>query len=377
MGGPGTSRYRLAASCTGSSVAQWLHRLSRLDLTHPTHVYAELNNDCNSRCIMCDMWRQAENAEIPGADWIAALTTLRSVCRTCKVSFSGGEVFLKKDVWEIFSACDRSGIPFGIVTNGILLTADNVDRYLAFHPSSLSVSLDSLKRGTYERLRGSDALPRVLDNLASLMERVSGARAAPRVTIKTVVSSGNLGELPGLAAYAHELGVSGIVFDPIKRRREPFLNGTVPEFERLFDMDAEHLAHVSSELSDMKRRGYPILNSHDNMRQWLGCGDRSVRATCSVPLTSMYVNRYGQVRLCDYRGPSVGTIRRDAAAAERGSDLRRMWGSRATRALRRQLAACSEPCVYCVRRGFADYLRLFQAYGKTPAARTRLLPGSD
>jgi MoaA/NifB/PqqE/SkfB family radical SAM enzyme len=361
------SRYRLGISCLGSFVASGVYRSTGVDMTYPTHVYAMVNNECNSRCVMCDMWRYDDKAEIPAHFWIDALRGLRSSLRAVKVSFSGGEVFLKTDIFEILRGCADAGIPFGVVTNGILLTPENVERYLECRPMNLSVSIDSLDPVIYGEIRGTSSLQRVRANMESLMDRLEHVGSNLRVTLKTVVNRKNLPELGALAAYAQQMGLAGITFDPIKRTREPFTTSFVREFEDIFAMESDSLREAADELIGLKRSGYPILNSEANMREWIHYADSRANDVCTVPLNSLYVDRLGDVRICDFRGDSIGNIQE--------SDLRLMWRQPQTQSVRKELVGCDQPCVYCVRRGMKDYLSVFLAYGKRRPRRPRAVDG--
>ena len=185
------SRYRRAASILGSEMASSLYLSTGIDTTYPVQVIAKLTNACNSRCEMCGKWRRMENVEIPARHWVKALQGLKSRIRPVMANFVGGEVLLKEDVFEIFRACADAGIPFGMTTNGILLTEGNCESYLECRPMNLTVSLDSLNPDTYEYIRGVSRLELVLENIEALMARLASTGSSLRVRLNTVVNAKN------------------------------------------------------------------------------------------------------------------------------------------------------------------------------------------
>ena len=86
-----------------------------------------------------------------------------------------------------------------LVTNGTRLTPDFIAR-LGKLPISISVSLGSLDRDTYRRIRGRDQLPRVLAGLELLAE-FSGTKY-----LTCIVSEANRDDSLGAAAFARKIG---------------------------------------------------------------------------------------------------------------------------------------------------------------------------
>jgi MoaA/NifB/PqqE/SkfB family radical SAM enzyme len=212
------------------------YKIFGIDFTYPIKVNAQLNNECNSKCNMCDVWHQNKR-ELPASFWIGALQKLKLSFGNFNVAFAGGEVLLKNDVYEIFEFCHDNKIPFSITTNGKLLTAYHLDRLLKLSPVNINISIDSLDPTVYSRIRGVNFLESVKSNIDYLMMCIERKSSDTKVFLKTVVNNLNLNELHSIANYASDMKVAGITFDPIRRQRKIFLEGEIDEFEIMANVD--------------------------------------------------------------------------------------------------------------------------------------------
>lgn len=344
---------KVAVNNFGSIFAADIYQKTGIDFTYPSQIYAQVNTACNSKCPMCNVWRE-KDVELPAGIWIEWLKNVRSFIGPYKICFAGGEVFLKKDIFDIFEYCSKEKVPFGITTNGILLTKENIHRFLDLNPLNINISMDSMDEELYNQLRGVPALNLIKSNIEYLMEYIEKNKSHVKVSFKTVISSKNLNQLAGIAEYARKMNIMGITYDPIKKRRKIFEESNIPEFEEIYAIDKNKLKEVIEELVHMKRNGYNILNSEENMQQWLNYDKKGLSRKCDVPLRNLVVNSDGNIHLCDFNDISVSNIKdSDFASAWKKSDVKR---------IKAELTNCKNNCQYCMKRGFKDYLKLFLKY---------------
>ncbi len=342
---------KLGISNFRSIIANNVYLKSGLNFTYPVHVYAQVNSQCNSKCKMCKIWRE-DKSELPASIWIKALKDIRPLIGNLKVSFTGGEVLLKKDILEVFEFCNKENIVFGMTTNGILLNKSNVEKFLDMDPFNLNISLDTFDPETYLKIRGVHGLEKVLANIDYLVEYRKKINSKVIINIKTIVCKENLYELDKIAEYAKEKNFAGVTFQPlVKETRELETN---VESEEMFKVDKKNLLSMTDKLIEMKGRGYDILNSIENMRQWPDYFDGKIvidrTNPCTVPLRNLYIFPEGGVQLCDYIHTKVGNIAEDS--------LRAILNSEKTANLKKELIHCKRSCLYCVQRTFKDYLTL-------------------
>ena len=342
---------KLGLSTFRSIIANNIYLKLGVDFTYPVHVYVQINSKCNSKCKMCKIWREDTN-ELPASIWIKALKEIRPHIGNLKVSFTGGEVLLKKDIFEMFEACNKENILFGMTTNGILLNKTNIERFLDLDPFNLNISLDTFDPDTYFNIRGVRSLEKVLANIDYLVEYRKKINSRVIINLKTMVCRENLHELDKIAEYARKKNFVGVTYQPlVKETRELETND---ESEEMFNVDKKDLFYMIDKLIDMKRNGYDILNSEANIRRWPDYFDGTIvidrTNPCLVPLRNLYIFPEGDVQLCDYIHTKVGNIAHE--------NLRTILDSERTAKLKKELVCCKRSCVYCVQRTIKDYITL-------------------
>ncbi len=349
---------KLGISNIRSIVANNIYLKTGLDFTYPVHIYATILFQCNSLCKMCTVWRH-DKFELPASVWIKTFKNLRPFIGSLKVSFTGGEVLLKKDIFEIFEFCNKANIIFGITTNAILLDKKNVERLIDLKPFNINISVDSVVSEIYHEIRGVDALDKIKANIDYLMEYKEKVGSDTIINIKSIVCKENLGFLDKTVEYAKEKNFTGITFDPIVKVRE--------EAEEMFKVDKKILPHMIDKLIQMKKEGYNILNSEESIRQWVNYFDdiaimRNSRQ-CLVPLRSLYIFPKGNVKLCEYVDTVIGNIKND--------DIKSLLHSKKTRELKKEMVNCKRSCAYCVKRTIKDYFTLVSKF-ITPSKKTSI-----
>lgn len=330
-----------------------IYKYFKVDYAHPTRVIAQLNNDCNSKCNMCDVWRQSKK-ELPASLWITALKNLKSSLRYFHVGFACGEILLKDDVFEVFEFCHNAQLPYTITTNGKLLTPINIERLLDLRPLNINISIDSLESEVYKKIRGVSFIEDVKSNIDYLMTYIKANSLTTKVFFKTVVNNLNLVELPSIALYSKEMNVAGITFDPIRRRRDIFFENKIDSFERMANINMFALQDSVEKLVKLKKEGVNILNSERRMKQWFKSNGLEKIIFCSTPLRDIYINNEGYIRLCDYSNMNIGNIASDNISLVINSEMARVE--------KKKLTQCKNPCDYCIHRNVFDYYSIFRSY---------------
>jgi cyclic pyranopterin phosphate synthase len=136
-----------------------------------------------------------------------------------KVRITGGEPFLRDDIFDIIGFSHDSGIEnINVTTNGFL-QHDDIERIVESRLSGVNISLDTLNREKYRRLTGVDGLD-VVVNTIQVLSRVK------RVKLNTVLmKTVNFDEIEDLILFAKNnnavirfielmpIGVANQIFD--------------------------------------------------------------------------------------------------------------------------------------------------------------------
>ena len=161
----------------------------------------ELDLRCNLRCLHC--YRDGDwPSDILNTDEVKSVLDQVAAAGTIWMLFTGGEVFLRKDFFEIYDHARRLGLIVTLFTNATTVTERIADRLARDVPYSIEVTLYGRTRETYEKVTG---VPGSHEKCYRGVERMID-RGLP-VKLKTIVMRTNQHELVDMASYAEGHGL--------------------------------------------------------------------------------------------------------------------------------------------------------------------------
>lgn len=190
---------------------------------------------CNSRCIMCNIWRLKRDRDELSRGEITEFLLSAGLSGLVELDLTGGEPLLRPDLTELIEdVCDlkqanlRSLKTVALATNGLLprRTAEKVERILAAIAGGFDLamvcSLDGIGE-CHDRVRGvPGAYLRVRETIDRLAEIASG-NPNFRLGIKTTILPSNWDQIPDLTRFAGERGLFHIL-SPVLFAAERFRN---------------------------------------------------------------------------------------------------------------------------------------------------------
>ncbi len=226
-------RKRLALGVFSDLYAQTVaeHRLNTL--------FWECTLRCNLSCRHCgsDCRVDPRVADMPLADFLRVLDeqiTPHVLPAELLIIFSGGEVLVRNDLEQAGAAVTQRGYPWGMVTNGMALTDDRLQRLLDAGLRSISISLDGFER-EHNYIRGN---PLSYERALQAIRKVS---KMPDLSFD-VVTCVTGAMIPQLAAFAKMLISEGVkhwrlfsIFPMGRAKDDETLRMTDAEFRELLD----------------------------------------------------------------------------------------------------------------------------------------------
>ncbi len=164
----------------------WLHEAPRaLDLS--------LTGRCNLRCAYCFYADEmVGRRDLPAERWLDFFRELDGLA-VRSLTLSGGELFLRPDLWELLDGIVAARMRYSILTNGTLLTEDVLAQLGQAHRRRrldvVQVSIDGSRAEIHDASRGKGSFEKAIRGLRLL--RAAGFPATARVT----VNRHNVGDL--------------------------------------------------------------------------------------------------------------------------------------------------------------------------------------
>lgn len=143
---------------------------SALKMKMPSFVDIAVTGRCNLKCKHCYYADEmVARSDLPTETWLAFFEELRDA-GVMTIGLTGGELFTRRDVWELIDSVVRNKMRFTINTNATLIT-DQIAERLSQHRrrlDSIQVSVDGSCPETHDALRGKGAFERTMRGIAAL-----------------------------------------------------------------------------------------------------------------------------------------------------------------------------------------------------------------
>ena len=294
--------------------AENYRRLAMGALTRRVPVYAHfgITHRCNLTCKMCGIWRYGNAKEELSLDQIRDMAAKMRRLGVVQVAIGGGEPFATDHVEEAAKAFIDQGLMLRLLTNGIGVGLDRLDKAMDMGVRNFSISLDSLYPERFDYICEMDgSWNEAVRSISHIGQRLAGKSGA-LPTINCVVSNLNLEELPDIVRFARDVGFA-VSFLPVELL-ETATSG-VRNWEARFiryrpemglhteDSAATVLARVDAaydQIIEMKKDGWPILNSTpylESSRTYLKTG-RFPAEGCDAGSLYFSVAPNGQFTIC-------------------------------------------------------------------------------
>lgn len=179
----------------------------------------ELTARCNFQCKMCYVCRPASckqsiSRERSASEWISMAKEVRDA-GALFITLTGGEIFLRKDIQEIYESIAEMGYRITLYTNGSLITPQIAKWLSRIPPSLVSITLYGASEKTYEDVCGN---PQGFGMTMRGLDALIGEGI--NVEIKTTVIRDNYRDYEKMAEIAKNRGIGLSVVDYISPRRE-------------------------------------------------------------------------------------------------------------------------------------------------------------
>ena len=258
----------------------------------PLAVHLDLTYRCNERCVHCYLDHD-DHGEMTTAEILRVLDEAAEA-GTFFLTLSGGEIFMRRDFFEILAHARKRMFAVKLKTNAVMVTRARAQRLARLGVAEVQVSVYS------RRAEAHDAITKLPGSLRRTLEGVKRLREhGIRVSLANVLMKGNEDDYQDVRALALELG-AGFTIDPMIT---PMMDGSREVLG--LNIDSGKLAAVYRDES-LTRAEAP-----------LGAGpagpasrdDAMETIPCSAGHTLAYISPYGEVFPCVQFPYSCGNVR--------------------------------------------------------------------
>ena len=274
--------------------------------------------------------------ELDREEWFRVLDEMREWLGPIFVSLTGGEVLLRRDAIDIAEHAAKLGFWVEFLTNGWLVDEKKAERLVASGVKRIKISLDGDSPLIHDEVRGLKGFhERASRALRLVAEKVHAAESDIQIYAKTAIMSINVQHLAPVVRLAKELGLYGVEFQAIEPVYYSDQQGN-PDWYKgnpLWIDDFGLARDAIRELRELKREGFPIINSFENLdlmegyfqdpaakSDWIHSHDYYKKEPdCRAWATSLQIDPAGALRMCHWMEP-FGHVR--------DGNMREAWNNR-------------------------------------------------
>lgn len=278
-----------------------------------------LTEQCNLHCTHCyqtgDRMHEMTLPEIKDtineiSDTLNIWMNTYGINFTPSVNLTGGEPFLKKDIFEILDEFSSRGFDIYLLTNGTLIDTARAKRLHDLGIRGVQVSIEGPKK-IHESIRGRDSFAGSIRGVSNLLD------AGVEVTLNVTLSYLNDDYFMDLFRLSSALGVQKLGFSRLvpSGRGESLLN------EMLKTEDVKNLYH---KIFSMKMDGLDIVTGDpvaSQLRSECDVKDNGDIALggCAAGISGLTIMPDGTLLPCRRLPVPIGNILKDS--------LREVWAS--------------------------------------------------
>jgi len=163
----------------------------------PKKMDLSLTAKCNLHCLYCFYADEMQSRkDLPKEEWIEFFKELGSL-PTQSLTLSGGEVFTRRDLWELIDSIIEKRLRYSILTNGMLVTEKTLAAFAQGKRrkrlNSIQVSIDGSCPEVHDKSRGKGSFKLAIRGLRLLKE------ASFPVTSRVTINRHNVDDLENIA----------------------------------------------------------------------------------------------------------------------------------------------------------------------------------
>lgn len=181
----------------------------------PSNVVFELLYACNLSCPFCYLRIEEKVKKIKAQRHLLTgeiLQTINQIPAQTGISFTGGEIMLRKDIIEVLTLAKKKH-RVGIISNLTVNTAEHNRALVAMGLDTLMFSLDGYTPALHDKVRGKGSWQKTLKTLKDIQQqKLKQNKHYPTFTVNSVVLPHNYTKMFKMVELAVKLKVNWLNF---------------------------------------------------------------------------------------------------------------------------------------------------------------------
>lgn len=314
-----------------------ISRIFNFPFVVPSFIQINVTGRCNLECKICTNYKfpsQIENElnteELKNIILQAARWGIK------RIVFSGGEPFLRNDIFDICKFInENTQIDITVTTNGTIINEETARKIIDVGISNLQVSLDGASSRTHDNIRGEGTFKRTIEAI-EILNKLNNTQLI--IGLSFTVNKFNYIEMPSFLDLGRDLSVNHVLFIPfIEDNTYQHRNYSISNF--LIDTDKiDSFRVVMNKIIDYRKKcDRPDIANFDNLllyEKYFVGGLDNHHWRCFAGFHWVQINPHGDMSMCGWK---YGDIR--------NGTLKKIWHSKEARRTRVKIKRCKRLCL--------------------------------
>lgn len=316
-------------------LAYYFSELLERPLAKPLWVYLSLSHKCTYHCQMCGVVNILKGYELDIKDVERVFDEMAGWDWDFTVVITGGEVFLRKDIFDIFKYAQKTNLKIEVVSNGSLISQETAKKIISTGLSNIAISLDGAQEQTHDFIREKGAFKKAVEAIRYLVAAKKENGCGPQISVWTTIMRENVGELFDIIPLVKNLGVECLVYHPVVVAQEDMQNTSPNARFWLKNNDVDELKMQIDKIVNYQKDNGLVAFLHDPYL-WIKHfkGQLTRREWKCNPFVFTNIGPDGEIRSC---GAAFGNIKK--------MSLSRCLDTEEAHKARKIMENCAKPCL--------------------------------
>ncbi|MFH2145460.1 MAG: radical SAM protein [Candidatus Omnitrophota bacterium] len=181
----------------------------------PSWIYISLTHECTYNCKMCGVVKILKGYSLAQEAVKQVLNEIRGWREESTVVLTGGEPFLRGDIFEIIDHAAKNNVKIEAVSNGACTDENLAEKIIKSGLDNIAVSLDGACAQTHDSIRQAGSFEKAIRAIENLVRAKKSLGRGPQISVWTTIMKENVRELSEIIPLVEGLGVECLVYHPV------------------------------------------------------------------------------------------------------------------------------------------------------------------
>ena len=161
-------------------------------MAKPCWIFLSLSHQCTYNCQMCGVVKILKGYELRTEDVKRVFDEISGWDWDYTIVITGGEPFLRNDIFDIFKYAQKFNLKIEVVSNGSLINQALAEKIMTSGLSNIAISLDGAREQTHDFIREKYAFKKAIEAIRYLVTAKKKLGFGPQISVWTTIMKENV-----------------------------------------------------------------------------------------------------------------------------------------------------------------------------------------